>query len=170
MSEVEPALTVRGGAAVVAILSLCALGSQRPVALPLRYTAPDAAPTARGAAWPPARGRVTRRRFCLEGATQAELESLPGIGPALAGRILADRARQGPFETLAALQRVRGIGAAKLRAIEAAGLASTESDTDPCRGGDEERVERTAPAGRNPVGAHVGTDQPPTIDEEVEAE
>ncbi|MSQ01303.1 MAG: ComEA family DNA-binding protein [Myxococcales bacterium] len=45
-------------------------------------------------------------RLSLNGATAEELEVLPGIGPALAARIVAAR----PFATVAALDRVRGIG------------------------------------------------------------
>jgi competence ComEA-like helix-hairpin-helix protein len=44
-------------------------------------------------------------------ATAAELARLPGVGPALAARIIAERER-GPFATLDDLRRVRGIGAA----------------------------------------------------------
>lgn len=46
----------------------------------------------------------------INAASSAELESLPGIGPALAGRILADREANGPFKTVEDLDRVRGIG------------------------------------------------------------
>ncbi len=49
-------------------------------------------------------------RIDLNTATQAELESLPGIGPALARRILDDRGRFGPFATVESLTRVKGIG------------------------------------------------------------
>jgi competence ComEA-like helix-hairpin-helix protein len=45
-------------------------------------------------------------------ATAVELEALPGIGPALARRIVADREAQGPFATVVALDRVPGIGRA----------------------------------------------------------
>ncbi|HUF25343.1 MAG TPA: helix-hairpin-helix domain-containing protein [Gemmatimonadaceae bacterium] len=43
-------------------------------------------------------------------ASAAELEALPGIGPALALRIVEDRNYNGPFGSLMGLQRVRGIG------------------------------------------------------------
>ena len=45
-------------------------------------------------------------------ATAVELEGLPGIGPALAHRIVADREARGPFATIEALDRVPGIGPA----------------------------------------------------------
>jgi competence protein ComEA len=45
-------------------------------------------------------------------ATQAELESLPGIGPSLAQRILAYREENGLFKTIEDIQQVKGIGPA----------------------------------------------------------
>lgn len=43
-------------------------------------------------------------------ATAAEIETLRGIGPALAKRIVADRDSLGPFGSTDELERVRGIG------------------------------------------------------------
>ena len=43
-------------------------------------------------------------------AAHEELQLLPGIGPALAGRIIANREQSGQFRSPAALQRVKGIG------------------------------------------------------------
>jgi competence protein ComEA len=43
-------------------------------------------------------------------ASQAELELLPRIGPALAARIIESRRTEGPFRTLKDLERVSGIG------------------------------------------------------------
>jgi competence protein ComEA len=45
-------------------------------------------------------------------APQEDLELLPGIGPSLAQRIIADREARGPFADPEALVRVPGIGAA----------------------------------------------------------
>jgi competence protein ComEA len=43
-------------------------------------------------------------------ASAAQIETLRGIGPALAERIVADRDSLGPFGSVDELQRVRGIG------------------------------------------------------------
>lgn len=53
-------------------------------------------------------------RIDLNRASPAQLESLSGIGPALAARIIEDRSVNGPFETPEAVTRVRGIGARSL--------------------------------------------------------
>ena len=50
-------------------------------------------------------------------ASAEELDALPGIGTLLAARIVADRQAHGPFGSVAALQRVAGIGPAKLRLL-----------------------------------------------------
>jgi len=49
-------------------------------------------------------------RININTASKPELELLPGVGPALADRILAERARA-PFARVEDLGRVRGIGA-----------------------------------------------------------
>ncbi|MFA7666128.1 MAG: helix-hairpin-helix domain-containing protein [Burkholderiaceae bacterium] len=55
-------------------------------------------------------------------ATEVELDAITGIGPALAGRIIEER-RKAPFASLDDLrQRVRGVGPASLRRMQADGL------------------------------------------------
>jgi competence protein ComEA len=51
-------------------------------------------------------------------ASAEELNRLPGIGPVLADRIVAERERGGPFASVADLERVSGIGPAKRARIE----------------------------------------------------
>jgi len=51
--------------------------------------------------------------FALNRASAKDLESLDGIGPVLAARIIAYRNQNGPFLTVEDLLKVSGIGAAK---------------------------------------------------------
>ncbi len=51
-------------------------------------------------------------------ATALEIEALPGIGPKLARQIVEDRTANGPFRSPEDLQRVKGIGQAKLEQIK----------------------------------------------------
>jgi DNA uptake protein ComE-like DNA-binding protein len=48
----------------------------------------------------------------IDVANAGELERLPRIGPALAKRIVANRDSLGPFGSLPALRRVKGVGPA----------------------------------------------------------
>jgi competence protein ComEA len=50
----------------------------------------------------------------LNRASAADLESLPGIGPALAQAIIDHRSQDGPFRSVDDLADVRGIGPAKM--------------------------------------------------------
>lgn len=58
----------------------------------------------------------------LNHADRAELESLPGIGPQLAARLLAERERAPFRDWLELLHRVRGLGPALARRLSQAGL------------------------------------------------
>jgi hypothetical protein len=57
-------------------------------------------------------------RIDLDAASAAEIERLPGIGPAIARRIEADREAKGPFGCLAALGTVKGIGPVRLGRLD----------------------------------------------------
>lgn len=73
---------------------------------------------------PSAPGETTRsadplaRRINVNTASAAELQVLPGIGPTLAGYIVADREANGPFATLDDLQRVQRIGPRTVERLE----------------------------------------------------
>lgn len=58
----------------------------------------------------------------LNRASRAELESLPGIGPVLAERLLAERERRAFSDWADLRQRVKGLGDATARALSAHGL------------------------------------------------
>ncbi len=53
----------------------------------------------------------------LNSATADQLEQLPGVGPALAQRILDWRGEHGRFSSVGELQQVRGLGPAKFAAL-----------------------------------------------------
>lgn len=50
-------------------------------------------------------------------ASTAALQTLPGIGPVLSRRIVAERRREGPFGSVKALKRVNGIGDRTVRRL-----------------------------------------------------
>jgi competence protein ComEA len=58
----------------------------------------------------------------LNTATVADLDTLPGVGPATAAKIVADREENGPFRTPEDLMRVPGIGAKRFDVLK--GLVS----------------------------------------------
>jgi competence protein ComEA len=119
------------------LLALCALGA----AWDLLHVRPAAAPPAEAlapgiaarAAAPPVSGPgVTPDRapaagaLDLNGATAAQLDALPGIGPVLASRIVEHRRLAGRFRSPDELLAVRGIGPhllARLRPLVSAGPA-----------------------------------------------
>ena len=70
----------------------------------------------RGASKASAQGSAGRVR--INSASASELQSLPGVGPALAQRIIAERSR-GRFASAEDLLRVSGIGKAKLEKMRA---------------------------------------------------
>jgi competence protein ComEA len=62
-------------------------------------------------------GVVGDGRVRINVASAAELETLPGVGPVLAGRIVAHREQHGPFRSAEDLLSVPGIGEAKYAAL-----------------------------------------------------
>jgi competence protein ComEA len=56
-------------------------------------------------------------RVAINTASETDLETLPGVGPVLAERIVSYRDTNGPFQTPEDLLDVPGIGEAKLGAI-----------------------------------------------------
>ncbi len=57
-------------------------------------------------------GLAVNGRINVNTATEAQLEDLPGVGPVLAGRIVAYREQHGPFASVGALESVTGLGPA----------------------------------------------------------
>jgi DNA uptake protein ComE-like DNA-binding protein len=59
-----------------------------------------------------------RGRLDLDVATAAQVDSLPGVTPEMARRIVSDRVHHGPFLTRDGLRRVSGVGPAFLARID----------------------------------------------------
>ncbi|MGW3043059.1 helix-hairpin-helix domain-containing protein [Kitasatospora sp. NPDC001159] len=72
--------------------------------------APAPLPVSGGANGPPG-GGAPRPPVSLNRATREQLDTLPGVGPTLAQRILAYRTSHGAFRTVDQLRQVSGIGA-----------------------------------------------------------
>ncbi|MCW3047539.1 MAG: competence protein ComEA [Solirubrobacterales bacterium] len=100
--RVQDAIT-RHAVPLVVLLLLALVGAA--AALLLRR--PVRAPAAAG----------ERRLLDLNLASAAELELLPGIGRAMAQRIVAQREEHGPFGSLDDLAAVRGFGAGRIEAL-----------------------------------------------------
>jgi competence protein ComEA len=86
------------------------------ILVPLRGAAPAPGapqrPAARGAAPAAAGGLVS-----INSASAEELDTLPGIGPATAAKIIEYRQRHGGFKTVDELAAVKGIGPKKLERL-----------------------------------------------------
>ncbi len=116
-SRVDDAVRRSGGPLRGADLDALNLAAEvedgRQVLVPERGAAPPAAPTAGGGA--AAGGQVVVN---LNTATPEELDTLDGIGPALAAAIVAHREEHGGFGSVAELSEVPGIGDARMAALE----------------------------------------------------
>ena len=77
------------------------------------------------------RSRTYHYKIDINTVGEAELVQLNGIGRTLAKRIIADRDRNGPFQTIDDLRRVRGIGPRKVETIRK--WLSHSRDNDPHR-------------------------------------
>jgi competence protein ComEA len=68
-------------------------------------------------------------------ASAAELDALPGVGPALSARIVTER-QKAPFKNWAdMIQRVRGVGQASAAKLSKAGLTVANAEFKPATGG-----------------------------------
>jgi len=120
-SRVIDALEAAGGAAADADLdrlNLAAKVADGQRVLVQRVGDPPAGATATGdGAGTSGESSTASGLVNLNTATQPDLEALPGIGPALAAAILAEREQRGGFRSIQELRDVRGIGEKRFAAL-----------------------------------------------------
>lgn len=113
-ARVADAITAAGGpapAAEVDRLNLAAkVADGQRIAVPRRGEPAETPPIDGGATGPSGAGGEISGPVDLNTATAAQLETLPGVGPATAARIIEQRTRQGGFKAVRDLLRVPGIG------------------------------------------------------------
>lgn len=85
------------------------------------YTAEDSVFTARSKTALADSGSAEKklsRKFDLNTATKTELMELPGVGEAMAERIILRREEKGKFRSIAELKKVKGIGEKKFEKLK----------------------------------------------------
>lgn len=114
-SRVADALARAGGATHKAQLELvnvaAPLADGEQIVVPRRGTAAAAPPSS-------AAGAPTAGPLHLSTATAEELDSLPGVGPVTAQKIIDYRQQQGGFSSVDELDAVPGIGPARLEQLK----------------------------------------------------
>lgn len=90
-------------------LALAASAVAPPAPLPVAPAAPQQAQQAQA--------QAERQPIDVNTATAEDLQKIPGIGEALASRIVEFRQEHGPFQKIDDLLNVRGIGATSLEKL-----------------------------------------------------
>ncbi len=123
-SRVGDAIEAAGGtskdAAVEAVNLARVLQDGEQIVLPTKEQVASGVAVGAGAApgVGAAGGAATGGKIDLNRATVADLDTLPGVGPSTAQKIVDDRAKNGPFKKVEDLMRVSGIGQKKFESLK----------------------------------------------------
>ena len=115
-SRIDDAIASAGGATAKAQLDAVNLAA--PVADGEQVVVPARGPGGATAAVAPTAGSSPSAPIDLNSATLEQLESLPGVGPVTAQKILDYRQQHGAFHSLAELGGVPGIGPAHMAQLK----------------------------------------------------
>ena len=115
-SRVDDAISRAGGPKPRAALEAVNLAA--PVADGQQIVLPSRREAARALAGGPVAGATPGARVHLNSATLEQLETLDGIGPSLAQRIIDYRTEHGGFRALEQLDDVSGFGPARMAALD----------------------------------------------------
>jgi competence protein ComEA len=120
-ARIADAVRHAGGAtrrADVALINLAApIVDGMQIVVPARAPAPAGGSAPSPVSVPSGDVGLPAARVSLSSATAEQLDSLPGIGPVTAKKIVDWRAAHGPFRSVDALDEVPGIGPAKLEQL-----------------------------------------------------
>jgi competence ComEA-like helix-hairpin-helix protein len=105
------ALAIAGALLILVPLAQYLPRAQEPA--PTAWCAPSECAAAKSAL----QGLVLGGTMDLNAADAASLEAFDGIGPKLAAEIVRDRERRGAFHSVEELDRVKGIGPARMRVM-----------------------------------------------------
>ena len=115
-SRIDDAIAAAGG--VTAKAQLDAVNLAAPVADGEQVVVPGRGAVGSPAASAPAAGSSPSAPLDLNTATAEQLDSLPGIGPVTAQKILDFRQQHGAFHSVAELEGVPGIGPGRLAQLK----------------------------------------------------
>jgi competence protein ComEA len=115
-SRIDDAIAAAGG--VTAKAQLDAVNLAAPVADGEQVVVPGRGAVGAPAAGAPAAGSSPSAPLDLNTATAEQLDSLPGIGPVTAQKILDFRQQHGAFHSVAELEGVPGIGPGRLAQLK----------------------------------------------------
>lgn len=114
-SRVADAIAGAGGAAPDAVTDDLNLAAR--LADGQKVTVPRRAPQQSTPAGAPPSTTGASSLININTADAAELDKLPGVGPAMSARIVEHRKKNGPFSSVDELDNVQGIGPSKLESL-----------------------------------------------------